>query len=337
MSNKLKGNDIPSLAKVYQGYFLIGAAVNPATIKSQSELIEKHFTSITAENQMKFEQLHPEEDRYTFDVADNMVAYAKGQGKQVRGHTLVWHNQTSDWIFQDKDGQEVTREVLLQRMKSHITTVMQHYKGDIYAWDVVNEAIADNGPELLRESKWLSIIGEDFIEKAFQYAHEADPGAQLFYNDYNESDPEKSQKIYTLVKRLIDNGVPIHGIGLQAHWNLYHPPLADIKQAIERYASLGLKLHITEMDVSVYSHGDKRTDVTEQSEEMKALQADRYEQFFTLFREYKDAIDSVTFWGVADDYTWLDHFPVRGRKNWPFVFDANHQPKDSFWKIVKFK
>ncbi|MDQ6417894.1 endo-1,4-beta-xylanase [Paenibacillus sp. LHD-117] len=330
-----RNSELHALREAYKHKFLIGAAVNPTTMNSQRELLARHFNSITAENEMKFERLHPEENRYTFEHADNLMAFAKENGMAVRGHTLVWHNQTPDWVFENRSGELVDRNTLLGRMKAHIDTVVSRYKGEIYAWDVVNEAVADSGGELLRPSKWLEIVGKEFIAKAFEYAHAADPKALLFYNDYNESVPEKRDKIYALVKWLKESGVPIHGIGLQAHWNLEHPSLSDIRQAIEMYASLGLKLHITELDVSVFKFEDKRTDLTLPTEEMLEIQSKRYEQFFQLFREYRDCITSVTFWGAADDYTWLDHFPVRNRKNWPFVFDLEHQPKQSYWKLLE--
>ncbi|MFB3159758.1 endo-1,4-beta-xylanase [Neobacillus sp. 179-J 1A1 HS] len=323
--------EVPSLSKVYEEYFNIGAAVNLTTIKSQEGLLRKHFNSITAENDMKFIEIQPAEGKFTFEKADQLAAFAKEHGMKMRGHTLVWHNQTPEWVFQNAD-----RETLLQRMKNHITTVMQRYKGTIFCWDVVNEAVTDEGPELLRSTKWLEIIGEDYIEKAFEFAHEADPDALLFYNDYNESNPEKREKIFKLVKSLVDKGVPIHGVGLQAHWNLVNPSLEDIRTAIERYVSLGLKLHLTELDVSVFNFEDKRTDLTEPTHEMLELQAERYHQVFQMLRQYQSHITSVTFWGAADDYTWLSDFPVRGRKNWPFLFDENHQPKESFWKVVHY-
>lgn len=323
------------LREAFKEQFLIGAAVNPVTLDSQRDLLIEHFNSVTAENEMKFERLHPAEDRYTFEAADRLVALAKANGMGVRGHTLVWHNQTPTWVFENEDGSQTDRVTLLARMKSHINTVVSRYQGELYAWDVVNEAVSDSGSELLRPSKWLDIIGEDFIAKAFEYAHEADPEALLFYNDYNEADPVKSEKIYTLVKSLLEQGVPIHGIGLQAHWSLYHPSLDNIRVAIEKYASLGVKLHITELDVSMFAFDDRRTDLTAPTEEMLALQAERYGQFFRLFQEYSEYITSVTFWGAADDYTWLDHFPVRGRKNWPFLFDAKHQPKPSYSEVLK--
>lgn len=326
---------IPKLREVFEEHFLIGAAVNAYTMKSQEQLLTEHFNSITAENEMKFEHLQPKQGEFTFETADRFIQFAKQHDMGVRGHTLVWHNQTSGWIFENASGSTVDRDTLLSRMKEHIDTVLTRYKGEMYAWDVVNEAVSDSGSDLLRASKWLDIAGEDFIAKAFEYAHAADPNALLFYNDYNESDPVKREKIYQLVKGLKEKDVPIHGVGLQAHWSNYHPQLDEIRQAIERYASLGVTLHITEMDVSMFQFDDRRTDIKQPTEQMLQLQAERYGQFFDVLREYRDHISSVTFWGAADDYTWLDYFPVHGRKNWPFVFDENHQPKQSFWQVVK--
>ncbi|CAM4324436.1 endo-1,4-beta-xylanase [Paenibacillus alkaliterrae] len=326
---------IPKLYEAFSQSFDIGAAVNARTIQTQRELLAYHFNSVTPENEMKFESLHPLEDTYTFEKADEIASFAKTQGMKLRGHTLVWHNQTPDWLFQDAKGGTVDAKTLLARMKSHIDTVVSRYKDSIYAWDVVNEVIADEGTELLRQSKWLDIAGEGFIAKAFEYAHEADPNALLFYNDYNESHPAKREKIYTLVKGLVDRGVPINGVGLQAHWNITNPGLDDIRSAIELYASLGLQLQITEMDVSVFEHGDRRTDLTAPTEQMNELLTERYEQFFKLFREYEQHITAVTFWGAADDYTWLDYFPVRSRKNWPLLFDEQQQPKKAFWRVVE--
>jgi endo-1,4-beta-xylanase len=326
-----------SLANVYKEYFLIGAAVNKNTIQSQKNLLINQFSSITAENEMKPENLQQEENKFTFEVSDQFISFADEHGIKMRGHTLVWHNQTPDWMFEGKDGSVVGRDLLLERMKNHISKVAGRYKGRIYSWDVVNEAIDDQQDVFFRKSKYLEIVGEDFIEKAFRFAHEADPNASLFYNDYNECNPEKRDKIFKLVHSLIEKDVPIHGVGMQGHWNLTKPSLDEIRAAIEKYASLGLQIQITELDLSVFDYEDKRTDLTEPTSEMLSLQAERYDQVFALFREYKDVISSVTFWGAADDYTWLNDFPVRNRKNWPFVFDKNHQPKQSFWRITNFK
>ncbi|WP_017472988.1 endo-1,4-beta-xylanase [Amphibacillus jilinensis] len=324
-----------ALKDQFKEQFLIGAAVNSETIKADQALLKTHFNSITAENEMKFENIHPKPDHYDFKEADQFLAFAENHHMQMRGHTLVWHNQTPDWFFHDHSGQQLSRLELLNRMEAHIHAVVTRYKGRIYAWDVVNEAISDEGNVLYRQSKWLEIIGDDFIDYAFRFAHEADPDALLFYNDYNESNPQKREKIYQLAQGLLSRDVPIHGIGLQAHWNLYDPSLQDIEAAIKRYAELGLTLHITEMDVSMFRFDDKRTDLEKPTKEMLALQAERYANFFELFTTYDQAISSVTFWGVSDRYTWLSDFPVRGRKNWPFLFDQNGAAKPAYHHIIK--
>lgn len=323
------------LKEHFAGKFLVGAAVSKYTIEKDQELLKKHFNSITAENEMKPMHMQPEQGKFDFEVSDKMVQFAEDNGMEVRGHTLVWHNQMPRWFFTDENGDDVTRDELLKRMKDHIDAVVTRYKGRIHAWDVVNEAVEDRGEETYRSSKWVDIIGEDFIDYAFKYAHEADPDALLFYNDYNESHPNKREKIYHLVKGMLDRGIPIHGVGLQAHWNLYDPVHQDIEDAIKRYSELGLQLHVTEMDVSMFEFNDERTDVKEPTKEMLHFQAERYERFFDLFTKYSDNVKSVTFWGISDAYTWLDDFPVRGRKNWPFVLDEKGEPKPAYHRIVK--
>lgn len=327
---------IPSLHERYSGLFDIGAAVNLTTIQTQKELLAKHYNSLTAENDMKFERLHPAEDTYDWRAADRIAAFAREHGMKLRGHTLVWHNQTPDWVFESRDGQPADRDTLLARMKTHIDVAVGRYKGQIYGWDVVNEAIEDQGETWLRKTKWLDLIGESYIANAFRFAHEADPSAVLFYNDYNECNPEKRDKIIRLLQTLKEQEVPVHGIGLQGHWNLNGPTLAEIREAIERYAALGLQLQVTELDISVFDFDDGRQDLKQPTDELLERQAERYEQIFALFREYQDAITAVTFWGAADDYTWLDYFPVKNRKNWPLVFDEQHKPKPAFWSIAEW-
>lgn len=285
---------------------------------------------------MKFIELQPEEGVYTFENADVIAEFAREHNKLLRGHTLVWHGQTPRWVFRTANGDPVSREQLLERMKVHIDTVVKRYRDDIFCWDVVNEAIEDKSDGYLRKSPWLDIIGPDFIDKAFTYAHEADPQALLFYNDYNESTPHKRDNIYKLVKGLLERDIPIHGVGLQCHWNIYGPDLDTIREAIEKYASLGLQLHVTELDVSVFRHEDERKDLTEPTDEMIDLQAMRYDAIFSLFREYSDVITNVTLWGPTDEVSWLNDFPVRGRTNWPLLFDANQNPKKSLHKIINF-
>ncbi|MCD0489169.1 endo-1,4-beta-xylanase [Pedobacter sp. MC2016-14] len=331
------------LKDYYRKYFPIGVAVNPQTLSDPDEraLIFKEFNSITPENAMKMGPIHPKEQTYNWRDADSIVNFAVRNKLRVRGHTLLWHEQTPDWIFKDKEGREVSREVLLQRLKEHIYTVVGRYKGKIYAWDVVNEVIDDNPNNFLRKSKWLDIIGEDFIAKAFQYAHEADPNALLFYNDYNTERPSKRDKIFKLLKQLLEAKVPINGIGLQSHWSIFEPSEKDLRASIEAYASLGLQLHFTEVDMSVYPwEKDKRkkrdgeTDAL--SAEQESKQAMQYAMAFRLFREYRKSITSVTFWNVSDRYTWLDLYPVEGRKNYPLLFDKDLKRKKVYNEVVNF-
>lgn len=327
-------DNIKSLCKEYAGYFPIGAAVNPRVIKSHKELIVKHFNSITAENEMKPISVRVSETEYNFKKADILAEFAQTNKMKLRGHTLVWHNQTPGWFFTNKDGGPATRELALHRMKEHIDTVTTHFKGKTYCWDVVNEAIDDNASGYLRKSKWLDTVGEDFIDKAFEYAHASDPDALLFYNDYNEIVPDKCERIYRLVKSLKDRDVPIHGIGMQGHWSIFSPTLDEIKRAVDKYASLGLKLQVTELDVSLFVPDYKGTELKAPLADLLKMQEEYYAKIFELFREYKEVINGITFWGAADDVTWLNDFPVRGRKNWPLPFDDDQKPKAAFYSII---
>lgn len=314
----------------YKDYFKVGAAVNVNTIKTQADLIKEHFNSLTCENETKFSSLCSRENHYDFTNADKIVQFARDNKIPMRGHTFTWHNQTPEWVFEDVD-----RTGLLKRLKNHIEVVAQHYEKDFYCWDVVNESIEDKENYVFRKSPWSSIIGEDFMDYAFLYAREALPNTDLYYNDYNETQQPKRNKIYETVKSMKERGIPIDGVGLQCHFSIYYPDQDVLRSTIELYAKLGLKLQITEMDISMYSHEDN-TKLKKPSKELLEKQAKAYGDSFAIFREYKDIIDSVTLWGVADDYTWLDNFPVRNRKNWPLLFDENHKPKEAFERIMDF-
>jgi endo-1,4-beta-xylanase len=324
------------LKDYYRNYFPMGVAVAPGNLSGdEAELILQQFNSLTPENAMKMGPIHPEENRYYWNDADSIVNFAQRHGLKVRGHNLCWHNQTPRWLFKDSAGKNVTKEILLQRLKDHITTVVNRYKGKIYAWDVVNEAIADDSAHLLRNSLWYQICGEDFIAKAFEYAHAADPNAILFYNDYNSEQPQKREKIFRLLKRLLDAKIPVHAVGLQGHWSINEPTEKELKETIEKFSSLGLKVQITELDISVYtSRNDKSTDGLTAEKEQKQLE--QYKMVFDIFRKYKKSITGVTFWNVSDRHSWLDTYPVAGRKNYPLLFDKNLKPKKAFWEVVKF-
>jgi endo-1,4-beta-xylanase len=325
-----------SLCKTYGNFFTIGAAVSSETIKTHERLLKKHFNSLTCDNEMKYSIIHPEENKWCFDGADKVVAFAEENNMSVRGHTFVWHNQTPDWVFLNNRGDNISKELLLGRMKEYIVTMMQRYKGEVYCWDVINEAINDEPNEEFRKSKWYEIIGPDYIRKAFEYARQADPEALLFYNDYNAVYPGKRDRIYALVKCLKEHFI-LDGVGLQGHWNIYDPKYDMIRDTLDMYASLELQIQITELDMSVFAFEDHRLDIKSPTEEMEWLQQERYESIFKIFREYRDVITSVTFWGIADDYTWLDNFPAKGRKNWPFLFDTQHKAKRSLAGVINFE
>lgn len=330
------------LKDYYENYFRIGVAVNTRSLHgADSALIVQQFNSITAENAMKMGPLHPKENEYNWKDADSIVAFAKRHGLKVRGHNLLWHEQTAGWMFKDSAGNRASKALLLRRLQDHITTVVNRYKDVIDVWDVVNEAIDDNPNAFLRNSIWYQICGEDFIAKAFEYAHAADPAAVLVYNDYNTERPEKRERIYRLLKHLKDAGVPVHAVGLQAHWSIFEPGEKDLRDAIERYASLGLKVQFTEVDISIYPWEKERRAKRPGEQDMftpelEEKQAAQYSMVFRVFRDYKDVVTSVTFWNVSDAYSWLDHYPVQGRKNYPLLFDAARKPKKAFWEVVKF-
>jgi endo-1,4-beta-xylanase len=334
--------DIPNLHSVLDPYFAIGAAVPPRFVDPEnihSRLLLKHFTALVAGNAMKPDALQPTEGTFNWVDADRIVRFGNATGMRVRGHTLLWHNQIPAWFFTDpKDPQKpASRELLLARLKTHIQTVVGHFKGDIDSWDVVNEVLSDRkglrgGDE---GSRWLGIIGPDYIDKAFQFAREADPKAKLVINDYNlESDQRKRDEMVSLVRGMLARNVPVDAVGMQMHISITYPSIAEIRRSIEAFAALGVKVQITEMDVSIYS-GSAEAMKTPDAQTLQA-QGRRYQELFDLFKEEakKGIIDMVVLWGVADDDTWLDSFPVPGRLNAPLLFDRSLQAKPAFWGIV---
>ena len=333
------------LKDYYQDYFPMGVAVSPRALQdsAQAALITTQFKSMTPENVMKMGPLHPEQNRYNWEPADEIIAFAEANNMIVRGHNLIWHQQYPDWFFKDADGNQIIKDTLYARMKKHITDVVSRYKGKIYAWDVVNEAVSDDSTTVYREeSPFYKIAGEEYLAKAFEYAHEADPDVKLFYNDYNAVRPEKRERIYKLVKKLVDAGVPIDGVGIQGHWSIFEPTEAELQKAITQYSSLGLDVQVTELDISLYKwekeSREKRADEQDDfTPELEQKQIDQYDMVFKVFRENKGTLTGVTFWNISDKNTWLDGYPVPGRKNYPLLFDQNLKPKKAFYKVTDFK
>jgi len=345
-----------NLGDKYASYFPIGAAVDSKSYMTHAPLLTRHFKSITPENEMKFESLQPTQGMFTYAAADRIVDFAQRSNMKIRGHALVWHSQNPSWLFSNGSGGTVSREVLLGRMKDHIDNVAGHFRGKVYAWDVVNEAMMDGGVYRTgneaegQVSRWYEIIGESYIAEAFRYAHAADPDAKLFYNDFYDYIPAKQQGIYEMLKKLLADGVPVHGVGMQCHLNIepstvttnqaFHQTVANLEKAIDLYSSLGLEVQVTELDVSLYIPGMMYTEDTfytaaKFTDALKAKQAARYREFFELFRRRADVITGVTFWGIADDNTWLSEFDS-GRKDFPLLFDDDHQPKPAYDAVVQF-
>jgi endo-1,4-beta-xylanase len=335
-----------TLKSKYKDYFEIGAAVGRAHLSDyDTVLLKTHFSSLTAENDMKPQRTINEDGEYTFAAGDRIVAFAQANNLLVRGHTLVWHNQTDEWFYRDDDGEYLDKEQMLERMQNYIHQVLEHYRGKVYCWDVVNEAVSNNAVEgeLYRQgTDWFNICGPDYVEMAFRYAHEADPNIKLFYNDYNLIDPVKRDKAYTMLKNLLDRGTPIHGVGMQGHWTMQDVNRENIGAAIDKFASLGLEVHITELDLSVYPfyHNIPREElpkeVKEFTPETERLQAEKYGEIFDVLRKKKDKVTSVTFWGVADNKTWLSNYFVRGRTDYPLLFDRGYEAKEAFEAIMDF-
>ena len=351
-----EADSLKGLKDFYKDYFPIGVAVSPRSLEGeQGEFIKKHFNSLTPENVMKPALIQPEEGKFNWADADKIVEFAQANGMKVRGHTLCWHNQTGEWMFKDSLGNQASKELVLARLKEHITQVVSRYKGKIYAWDVLNEAIDNLDPSKgYRQTQWYTICGEEFIAKAFQWAHEADPNAVLFYNEYNTENPVKREKTYEMLKKLLAQGVPINGVGMQAHWNigapkhvgqLNQPGEGDfiipgssedaIRKSIDKFSSLGLVVQITELDVSIYT---SRTDTLNLgfTPEREQKQIDFYKKAFEVFREKKDVLTGVTFWNLSDRGSWLDNRTPRRGKAYPLLFDENMKPKKAFWEVVKF-
>ncbi|SDM30410.1 endo-1,4-beta-xylanase [Kriegella aquimaris] len=345
-----KKSETLSLKEAFSEDFLIGVAINNRVIEETDTLavglVAREFNSISPENVMKWGELHPAPDVYHFDLSDKYVAFGEKKNMHIIGHTLLWHSQIGSWMNEVKDS-----AVMSSYIENHINAVAGRYKGRIYGWDVLNEALNEDGS--LRESIFLKVMGEDYIERAFSLAAKADPKAELYYNDYNMWKPEKRAGAIKLIKKLQTKGARIDGVGMQAHWSLSGPSLEDIEQSIIAYAELGLKVMITELDITVLPNpwdleGAEISQNFEGSEIMNPFPnqlpdsvqiqlAERYENIFRLFLKHKAKIDRVTFWGVNDKVSWLNNWPIKGRTNYPLPFDRAFEPKKAYERILRLK
>jgi len=340
-----------TLKDAFRGAFLVGVAMNGDQITGKDArgdaIITRQFNSISPENVLKWEVIHPRPDVYDFSLADEYVEFGLKNHMFIVGHNLCWHSQTPDWVFKDEKGSLLTRDALLQRLHDHIQTVVGRYKGKINSWDVVNEALNEDGT--LRQSLWFKIIGEDYIVKAFQFAHDADPTAQLNYNDYNLETPAKRKGAIAIVKRLQAAGVPIAVVGNQGHLHLDGASAADEESTITDLAASGVKVAITELDIDVLPSAWGRTaDVSLKVEDTARLNpypnglpdnvqqalTKRYAELFAVYWKHRDVVNRVTLWGLTDAQSWLNNWPVRGRTSYPLLFDRNGQPKPAFQAVL---
>ena len=349
-SGQAKGQK--TLKDALKGKFHIGIAMNSQQISGADtanvKIIKQNFDAIVAENVMKSMFLQPREGEFNFTEADKFVEFGEKNGMWITGHCLIWHSQAPRWFFTNEKGETVSAEVLKARMKSHISTVVGHFKGKVKGWDVVNEAIMEDGS--YRKSKFYEILGEEFIPLAFQYAHEADPNVELYYNDYNEWYPNKGATIVKLIKTLRDRGLRIDAIGMQGHLGMDGPTIAEYEKGMQTYINAGVNVMVTEFDLSILPNprpgmgAEISTNVEYQKElnpytegvPKAAMQAwtNRMLDLFKLFLKYPQ-VKRVTMWGVSDGSSWKNGFPVRGRTDYPLLFDRNYQPKPVVAEIIK--
>jgi endo-1,4-beta-xylanase len=341
------------LKEAFKNDFLIGAALNEAQFSggnaAEAALVQAQFDTISPENVLKWESVHPEPNRYDFSAADRYVEFGRKNGMFIVGHTLVWHSQTPKWVFQDEKGNPVDRDTLLKRMHDHISTVVGRYQGKIGGWDVVNEALNEDGT--LRESPWKKIIGEDYLLKAYQFAHEADPQAELYYNDYSLENAPKREGAIALIKKLQAQGVHVAAVGLQGHYKMDWPTPAQLDETIAVFSPLGVKVMITELDLNLLPAATQsqaaevsmnfalRAGLNPYTNGLPAAVqqqlAQRYAGLFAVLVKHHDVVSRVTFWGVTDGDSWLNNWPVKGRTAYPLLFDRNCQPKPALNAVIQ--
>jgi endo-1,4-beta-xylanase len=342
-----------TLKEAFEGKFYIGTALNGGHTSGRDtatiRVIKEHFNAVVSENVMKPGPIHPRNGNYNFAPADQFVEFGVQNNMFITGHCLVWHSQAPNWFFTDSLGKPVSREVLIARLKEHISTVVGRYKGKVKGWDVVNEALNEDGS--YRKTKFYEIIGEDYVRLAFEFAREADPDAELYYNDYSLANEPKRNGAVAMVKKLQAQGVKVDAIGEQCHIGLDYPEIKEMEKSIKAFAALGVKVMMTEMDISVLPMPDRRVgaDISANFEYQKKLNPyaeglpdsvnaameKRWFDFFSLFLKHKKVISRVTLWGVNDGQSWKNNWPVRGRTDYPLLFDRKNQPKPVVYKIIE--
>jgi len=343
--------DNRGLKDFFKNDFNVGVAIGSSVFEKNDKkvlsMVADEFNSITTENDLKWEPIHPKEDKWNWKVPDKFIRFGQEHNMHIQGHVLVWHSQVPNEIFLDDNGKQISKAGLTKRMDNHITTLMERYKGKIHSWDVVNESVTPE--DGYRKSKWFEIMGPEFMEHAFHMAHEIDPACHLIYNDYGMDDAKRRDFIVELIRKYKRQGVPIHGIGLQGHLNLDTPDLTEWEKSIEAFAAEGMRVHITELDLDVLPYDWGRTAEVSTNikykeklnpytkglpEDVQDKFTKQYENIFKLFLKHRDKIDRVTFWGTSDASSWKNNFPVRGRTNYPLLWDRELNKKEAYFAIA---
>ena len=350
ISNNLTAQSLPSLKETFKNDFLIGVAINAWQIEEKDTagdmLIEQQFNAVTPENIMKAEIIEPSWNQFNFDEADKLVVFAAKNNIQVNAHNLIWHSQLPAFMHHMQSADSVK-----QYFEHHITTVASRYDGKVYSWDVVNEALNEDGT--LRKDVFLDKLGDNYIVEAFRLAQKASPHSKLYYNDYNIEQPAKRAGAIALIKKIQAAGVRIDGVGIQGHWRADNVPMKDIEESIKEFSALGIEVMFTELDlgvlrnpwdnatadVSATAKGDSTMNPYKNGlpDSVEQKQAKAYADLFALFLKYKNNVSRVTFWGVNDGQSWLNDWPIRGRTNYPLLFDRNFQPKPAFYSVIATK
>jgi len=338
---------VMALKDAFKRAFRIGASLNTEQVLGRdargAAIVRQHYDSITPENLLKWSNVHSTPNGFEFSAADRYVDFGEENGMFIVGHTLVWHRDVPEWVFR-AGNEPLGRDRVLAHMRHHISTVVGRYKGRIHGWDVVNEAL--NGDGTLRRSPWLNALGEDYVAHAFRFAHEADPSAELYYNDF-ALEPPKLDGAVALVRRLVAEGLPITAVGVQHHDKLHSPTIPEVEATIEAFAGLGLKVMITELDVNVLPPVPNQAGTARKPDpslnpyvvglpdDVGQALAKRYAELFATFLRYRDVVSRVTFWNVTDGDSWLNDWPVLGRTSHPLLFDRVGQPKAAFFAVLE--
>lgn len=340
MAPGASASGMASLKDTYAEAWQMGVALREEVVRDEGEVMHElathHFEIITPENELKWGIVQREEGRFNFGPADLIADFARARGMGLIGHAFVWHEMAADWVFQDSEGNPASPELVQERLRQHMAALIERYGDVVRGWDVVNEAVSEYRDEYLRDTRWRQALGDDYVAIAFQMAAELAPNAELYYNDFNLDLPHKRENTVRLVKSLLDRGIRVDAIGMQSHYNLRYPKAEHIIKSIQAFAALGVRVHITELDVSLYAYLDTKDRYRDGAPpKLLAEQAERYATLFQIYLDHRHVIDRVTLWGLHDAQSWKNYSPVPDRPDYPLLFQADGQPKPAFHAVIE--